>query len=1144
MIAIAEVLPGCGSKPEDSATRVAQQPVSNGTVDSNGSYNSVVQVDIGKSGCSGTQVTPYYVLTANHCVTGTLRDGLDCAWAGAPKIADLTVPATVRFFLAGNGFYPGQASLVVQHTLQGSGQALVPRVAHEVDLCVQSEAALDIALVRLDQRVPTTQFAPVNPPILGNPGLTWSPSCTQGLDSSDFTATVVGYGRDELDLTPLVDGDWDLGSSGNDARQRQQATSSDWFRESGVVRNEWSVWSTYEGLLPGDSGGALFSNKGRLCGVNSRYSITFNPDPRMFAEVADIESAANQKFLQDNILDVTRTHFVGQCNADDPRPWSDATLDETLKGDADSMPDGCDPCPFATEKDPRGDFTRGEDDDYDGVPDRCDNCPPSYCTQQGLNTKYCFNPYPEKFGAQADRDQDGIGDICDSCPMDPAEPLTGASADDPDNDHVGAACDNCSKRNAYAACKSDDECTYATADGKVKKGFCIARNSFGICNDDTGWACLKDIGNQDCREGAICGGTDYGRCSQQLDDINDNGVGGVCDSCDKSPGETILANSNWWREKVELAPPRGDACDPVPLFSSRAVKEWNSAYDYTKRVRFITSAGSGRDELKGYQTTSVALTAGLRWSNCRFQEGSDPSKWNVPLEKCLEQRCTVNPKTGYNPKPGEATTWKRVSTAAYPFGASSFPGAGLDQTYPRTFSTVVGFDPFWHGKGENEQLRIGALENLFWDHATDTASGAVSSYLEQGVIRTTGAFWGHVEDDKIAYASQRDDDYFHTKGVSGGGLRDHYTYLITPIKPPVLVDQFVPFTKCQILGNCNPYFRGDIIEFHLAAQPPGGFSELPPLGGLMFCPKGDCKGFTAIGAVPLGALVPPALATAFADPGRIFLSPVESPQRAFAEPHSATPMAVGLSRSWEPGSRIDAVAFNGEKLTFDCRACDLGLAAAKAESESGPGARALPTYTYSARHRAVYMVGGNAPGGAPTREIWRHDLGSSQWTRVLAPEGNALSDPAPHDVRAVGFDPGRRQLAFIDFTQKVIGKGLKLPVARLVVLDVAKRVGTVALVLPRIGIYERVDLVARGDGTWVLVGQVKSGTVWQAFQLEISAGGTLTWTGHRSGLGALADAPFNTAGGVLLPVLRKGKLELERLDPAAFQPGAAGCSHL
>jgi len=443
------LLGACGDRGGEPIARKVQQPVSNGTVDSTGSYNSVAQVNVdGRGNCSGTLVTPYHVLTANHCVTGTQRDGIKCAVAGAPKIADLTVGATVRFFVSGNGFYPGQPSVTAQHSLAKSGVPLLARVPHEMDLCYQSEAGKDVALIRLDQRIPTTLIKPTNPAVLGTAPS--PPSCYQGLDTSDFTGTVVGYGRDELDLTPGLDGDWDLGWTGNDARERQHATSVDWFREGSVVRNDWSIYSTYEGVLPGDSGGALFSSNGRICGVNSRFSFTFDPDPRMFSESADLEAAGNQQFLQDNVLDVSETHFVGQCNADDPRPWGDATLDETLNGDADSMPDGCDPCPFATEKDPRGNFTRGDDDDYDGVPDRCDNCAPNRCTQQGLNTKYCFNPYPEKFGAQADWDQDGIGDICDSCPMDPGEPLAGASADDPDNDHVGAACDNSERFTADA----------------------------------------------------------------------------------------------------------------------------------------------------------------------------------------------------------------------------------------------------------------------------------------------------------------------------------------------------------------------------------------------------------------------------------------------------------------------------------------------------------------------------------------------------------------------------------------------------------------------------------------------------------------------------------------------------------------------
>ncbi len=93
-----------------------------------------------------------------------------------------------------------------------------------MDLCLESEAAADLALIRLDnnQRVPTTMIKPLNPPILGNPKLTWSPSCTTGLDSSDFTASVVGYGRTgwAWDFNPL-NGDFDVVSEdGNDGRQR------------------------------------------------------------------------------------------------------------------------------------------------------------------------------------------------------------------------------------------------------------------------------------------------------------------------------------------------------------------------------------------------------------------------------------------------------------------------------------------------------------------------------------------------------------------------------------------------------------------------------------------------------------------------------------------------------------------------------------------------------------------------------------------------------------------------------------------------------------------------------------------------------------------------------------------------------------
>ncbi|MBK9001909.1 MAG: trypsin-like serine protease [Myxococcales bacterium] len=1139
-----------------------------GSVDSNGAFQAVAQVNVvGRGNCSGTLVTPLLVLTANHCVTGTSRDGFDCAGAtGIATLADLTVGATVNFFVSGNGFYPGQPSLTRTHSFgppNGSGQ-LVVRSAYDMDLCLESEAAADVALIRLDndQRVPTAMIKPLNPPILGNPKLTWSPSCTTGLDSSDFTASVVGYGRTgwTWDFNPF-NGDFDVVSEdGNGSRQRVFKSSSEWYKQDGVVSNDWFP-TNYGGILGGDSGGATIAG-GRLCGVNSRHVPNIGADWDLVSitqDSADVETAANQQFLKQHILDVTQTHFVGQCNPDDPKPWSDPALvdtdvGETMAGQArDGMPDACDPCPFETETDPRGDFTRGDDDDQDGVPDRCDNCAPGLCAAAGLSIAYCKNPYPSTFGPQPDWDGDGIGDLCDLCPMVPDAQYAGNPfLNDPDNDGVGVACDNCSKRNSVRACKTDAECSYTTAGGEAKTGFCIGLGSYGKCEDADGWACFKAAGNKDCRDGIICETfSSFGRCSQQTDDLNDNGAGGVCDSCDSAPAEAapILMNSNGIREQFEGAPALGDACDPVPLYSSRSVKEWNAAYDYKLRTRFISSFGIGLDPDNGYQAPAVPfLRAGLRWCNCRNETELDPSKRNVPLAECVSDICVRNPTVGYAPLPGQFSNWKHVSTATYPILSSSFPGAGADQTYLRGFSSVVSTDPFWHGVGENEPQRIGLLENLFWDHHTDITSGAIDSYVQGGEVRSTGAFWSHVEDDGTTYPSQRDTDYFTSKGNALGGLRDHYTYVVTPIKPPAPMNLQVPFTKCQLLGNCNPFFRGDIVDFHLAATTPAGMSALPPSGGLVLCPNGDCGVFSAMPPIPLGGIVPPPLVAAFSDPALTFLSPVERPLQAWSEAPVNITLYASIDRSWQPGARVTSITFDGTHFGLDCRACDLppGVAAATgASSAAEPSARTSPAYAYSAKHASIYMVGGRHPGGALTRELWRHDLLAGSWTKVLAaPPSDGLFDLAPFDVRALGFDPSRRLLAFLDFTNKQVGKNDELPVARLVTIDIARRSGKVQLVLPRVGIYERVGLVARGNGSWVLVGQVKHTKTWHAFDLELDAQGGVSWKGHAAGLGAIVDAAANTAAGVLLPVERKGKLELVRLERQDFKPSSAGCTKI
>jgi len=128
-------MPACGrGAPPGERVATHQAAVGNGTTDAYGKYNSVVQVDIDPgvfgvpagelSACSGTLVTPYYVLTANHCVTGKLREGLGCIVAKGTPISNLSLHAQVDFFHESDKsgtFYQLSPTKSVEHTTAKSG---------------------------------------------------------------------------------------------------------------------------------------------------------------------------------------------------------------------------------------------------------------------------------------------------------------------------------------------------------------------------------------------------------------------------------------------------------------------------------------------------------------------------------------------------------------------------------------------------------------------------------------------------------------------------------------------------------------------------------------------------------------------------------------------------------------------------------------------------------------------------------------------------------------------------------------------------------------------------------------------------------------------------------------------------------------
>jgi hypothetical protein len=882
---------------------------------------------------------------------------------------------------------------------------------------------------------------------------------------------------------------------------------------------------------------------------------------------------------------VSKTHFVGECNPGDRTSWAvarAAALEDT-DADADLMPDACDPGPFSPHADLRGDFTRSTDLDQDGVDDAFDNCPPSYCEEVlGLPAAFCFNPYPTSpFAPQPDEgDGDGIGDACDACPHHdgPFQSLV-----DPDGDGVDVMCDNCETgRNRRAACTADEQCSTTSPSGQTEEGFCTAIGLWGRCSG-THWACADDADcpdpdgfgglppetcdrpegtcsaslqpcsfDNDCPAGQTCeDAAPIGRCSRQTDDENLNFVGGECDPCDESPSvpgaPLILANSNDIAERREHAPPLGDACDPVPVYSTKpvtvSVTLGPPPFDPTKRTLFTASAGHGGPPGLG---GLIGLEVGHRWCNCRL-DGQ-----NLDALKCWKRCQPQKPDDAYG-SPG--SDYEHVTTAVSPITSDprvTPPAAGSDVERLKVFANAVWLDPEPHPFGDTEQHRVGLPEFLVWDHATDIAARPLDfpTYLDATTEKTAGLLWSHVLDDGSRYVGgatpgSRDYAYYTTEGVALDGLRDNYVRVDTPALNLLKFVAFPPLTECHLLNNCQPWWRGDLIADIGSVVNPAILAQAQG-AGLLACGADGCAIAAVGGNIDVTGLVTPAAASLLGDTSLVFLSPVEHGRHTDAR-SSGGAIMLGMPRSFSSAVTPIPIVTDGDAIRPlgeiicepECPLPGPGLASA---SGSGPADRQDPAYAFSLKQGVVIMAGGALQDGSPAREIWRNDLRGSGWELLLRgdPAAGPLDDPAPRDVVALGYDSHASLAAFVDHTTMAKKHGRKIPIARLVLFDVARELARVALVLPRLGVFERVDLVARGDGSWVLVGQVRHTGVWKAFELRLSIDADPVWTGFASGKGAIVNAPVNTSQGVLLPVLKKGKLELVFLGASAFHGRHAG----